>query len=50
MPPSSGLRLIVLKDVDGNDVGALLGQADGMAAPLPPSRAGDEGNLARDPS
>lgn len=43
-------RRIVLKDVYGNDVGALLGQADRMAAPLTPPRAGDESNLAFDPS
>src|SRR5260370_33481419 len=33
-------------DVDADDVGALLGEADGVAAPLPTTHAGDEGDLA----
>ena len=32
-------------DVDRDDVGALLGQPDGVRPPLPPGRAGDEGDL-----
>ena len=37
-------------DVDGDDVGALLGQPDRVAAALPARRAGDECNLALDPT
>jgi len=33
-------------DVDRDDVGALLGQPDGVRPSLPPGRAGDEGDLA----
>jgi hypothetical protein len=33
-------------DVDGDDVGALLGQPDGVAAALTPGGPGDEGNLS----
>jgi hypothetical protein len=36
----------LLADVDGDDVGALLGEPDGMAAALPACRAGDECDFA----
>ncbi len=39
-------RVDLLADVDGDDVGALLGQPDGVAAALAARRAGDEGDLA----
>lgn len=34
--------------VDGDDVGTLLGEADGVALPLTDRRTGDEGDLARE--
>ena len=37
-------------DIDRDDVGALLGQPDRVAAALPERRAGDEGDLAFHPS
>ena len=33
-------------DVDGDDVGALFGQPDGVAAALTPRGAGDEGDFS----
>ena len=44
--PGSGVCLDVPTDVDRDDVGALLGQPDRMAAALPARRAGDERHLA----
>jgi len=32
--------------IDGDDIGALLGEPDGVAAALPACRAGDESDLA----
>ena len=40
------VRLDLLADVDGDDVGALLGQPDGVAAALTARGAGDEGDLS----
>ena len=37
-------------DVDGDDVGALVGHPDSMCAALAPCRSGDESHLAREPS
>jgi len=34
------------RDIDGDDVSALLGEADRVAAPLPTCCAGNQGNLA----
>ena len=39
-----GNRVDIGADVDGDDVGTLLGQRDGMAAALAPRRAGDDGD------
>ena len=39
-------RLDVVVDVDDDDVGALLGQGDGMRPPLSTGCTGDEGDLA----
>ena len=38
--------VVVVQDVDGEDVGALFGQPDGVAASLPPACSRDEGHLA----
>ena len=37
-------------DVDGDDVGALLGEPDRVTAALPARRSGDESDLALDSS
>ena len=37
-----GDRVDIGADIDGDDVGALLGQGDGMAAALAAGRAGDD--------
>ena len=42
--------LDLLADVDGDDVGALLGEADGMAAALSACRSGDERNFPFEPT
>src|SRR6266496_6030316 len=39
-----------ISQVDGDDVGALLGEPHRVAAALPPSGAGNEGDLALDTS
>ena len=41
-----GHRVDLLAQVDGDDVGALLGQPHGVAAPLAAGCPGDEGDLA----
>ncbi len=43
-PQGVGDRLEISADVDGDDVGALLGQRDGVAAALPARGPGDDGN------
>jgi hypothetical protein len=45
-----GDRLDLLADVDGDDVGALLGEPDRVAAALPSGGSGDERDLPFDPS
>jgi hypothetical protein len=39
-----GDRVDIGANIDGDDVGALLGQRDGVAAALPARRAGDDGD------
>ena len=39
-------RVDLRRDVDGDDVGALFGQPDGVAAALTPRGAGDEGDFS----
>jgi hypothetical protein len=40
------VRVVVRRNVDGDDVGALFGQPDGVAAALTPRGAGDEGDFS----